>query len=317
LHGVRLSLNTVSASGLAPWLDSISPPASGPTIELEILAQGSETAPAVLETFVDEPIGWLGRTATGLMVGNREQAWFTIEGSPPKVRGVLGRSDATRELLVGALIVALRSMDVHLIHAAGICLDDQALLLLGDSGAGKSTTATALVSAGYSYLGDDACFIHQYADDVALLPLWSSFRLTDRALETFSALRPHTSRSANDDKWTLDVPTAFPDRQLAHWVGRKTLLFLERSAEHGSFLRPLSKAEAVGLLIAQSNALSLGCHPDPSGHLQLLARLASVAQIARLQLGTEWLTDPLAAAKHLVQRVRAFSRSDVVSMEAD
>jgi hypothetical protein len=316
LHGVRLSLNAASAKALAPWLDSNPALASGPTIEVELLVDASEAAPAVLETFIEEPVGWLGRTASGLVVGNHEQAWFTIEDSPPRIRGVLGRSEAARELLFAALIVALRSMGVYLVHAAAVSLDDQALVLIGDSGAGKSTTAIALVSAGCSYIGDDGCLIRHCSGDVELLPLWSSFRLTDQSLASFSALRPHSSKLVSDEKWKLNVLAAFPDRHLPHWLGRKTLLFVGRSAQHSSSLQSLSQAEAVGLLIAQSNALSLGCHPNPRAHLDLLARLVSVAHIARLQLGTEWLTDHAGAASRLLEQARSFSRPGGLRSEA-
>jgi hypothetical protein len=125
-------------------------------------------------------------------------------------------------------------MGAYLLHAAAVSLDDQALLLIGDSGAGKSTTAMAMVSAGCSYIGDDGCLIRRRSGDVELLSLWSSFRLTDQSLASFSALRSHGSKLASDEKWQLDVRTAFPDRYLTHWLGRKTLLFLERSAEHSS-----------------------------------------------------------------------------------
>jgi len=43
------------------------------------------------------------------------------------------------------------------------------------------------------------------------------------------------------------------------------VLFLGRAAGKSSSLQPLSQAEAVGLLIAQSNALSLECHPTRAG----------------------------------------------------
>ena len=316
LNGVRLSLDAASADLLTPWLDSDPGFSSGPTVEVEVTTDGTQPAPQVLETYLEEPLGWLGRTATGLIVGNHERSWFTIEEWPPKVRGVLGGSGATRELLLGALIVALRSMGAYLLHAAAVSHDDQALLLIGDSGAGKSTTAIALVSAGCSYIGDDGCLIRQRSGDVELLSLWSSFRLTERSLASFSALRSHSSKLASDEKWQLDVRTAFPDRYLTHWLGRKTLLFLERSAEHSSSLHPLSGAEAVGLLIRQSNALSLGCHPNPRQHLDLLARLVAVAPVARLQLGTEWLSDPIAAAEWLLEQTRSFLRPSGLHSEA-
>ena len=312
LHGIRLRLDAVSAEALAPWLDEDWDYAGAPVVQLELVAD--RTRPAVLELFLEEKAGWLGRTASGLVVGNDDQAWFTIEGS--KVRGVLGHTDATRELLVGALTIALRFMGVYLIHAGAVSFDDQALLLIGDSGAGKSTTAIALVSAGCSYLGDDGCMIREHSGDVELLALWSSFRLTGSSLARFHGLQKHTSKQVEDDKWKLDVPAAFPGRHLRHWLGRKTILFLGRSGEHRSLLHPLAKADAVGLLIAQSNALSLACHPNVRGHLELLARLASVACTVQLQLGSEWLSDPVAAGNRLLERLRSSTLPNALHGEA-
>ena len=308
LHGLQLYLDAASADALAPWLDADSAPSTNPAIAVEVLADPSEPAPIVQEVLLEEAVGWLGRTAHGLAVGNREDAWFTIEQSPPRIRGVLGRragSPATRELLLGALVVALRAMGVHGVHAGAVAYRDQALVLVGDSGAGKSTTATALISVGCHYLSDDGLLIRERAADVELLPLFSSFRLTEQSLRCFDALRPYASKSIVEDKWKLDVCSAFPGQQLPHWLGPKTLLFLERAVGQRSSLRPVSPAEAVGLLIAQSNALSLTCHPDPRSHLDLLARLVSVARIAKLELGGEWLSDPSAAARALLEQVHS------------
>lgn len=308
-------MDAASAKALAPWLDSTSELASAPVVEVEILAEGSASAPPVLEIVIEEPGGWLGRTASGLLVWNDEQAWFTVEGSPPKVRGILGSSEAAPELLLGALMAALRSLGVYGIHAAAVSFDDQALLLVGDSGAGKSTTATALVSAGCRYIGDDGCLIREHGDGVELLPLLSSFRLTADALASFSELAAHSSKSPRDEKWKVDVAGAFPDRYLSHWHGHKTLLFLERSGQQRSAWHPLSQADALGRLIAQSNALSLQCHPNPRAHLELLARLVKAGHVARLSLGTEWLDEPLTASKRLIRRARSFSSSAGVHPE--
>lgn len=306
MYGVRVSLDAASADVLAPWLEpSGDSAASSPTIEVRLLADPTTAPPAILNLLLEEPFGWLGRTSQGLVVGNSQCAWFAIEGSPPKVHGVLGESggtEAARELMLAALVVALRAIGVYAIHAAALADGERAIVLVGDSGAGKSTTAIALVSAGCKFIGDDGFLIRERAGDVELLPLWSYFRLNDDSLASFGTLKPHTSKRADDNKWKLDVLAAFPERHLSHWLGPKTVLFLGRAAGERSCLRPLSQAEAMGLLIAQSHALSLECHPDPRRHLDLLARLVSVAQVARLDLGTEWLSEPGAAANRLLAR---------------
>lgn len=308
LYGVSVSLDESSFEALAPWLDTEPRQTRGPTIPIEVIADGAQPGPVVLERFVEERAGWLGRTTNGLVVGNRTGAWFAIQTSPLKISGVLGDRDqrvGIRELLLGALLVALRSLGVHGIHAAAISFEDHALMLVGDSGAGKSTTATALVSAGCLYLGDDGLLIRQRLDDVELLPLWSPFRLTEQSLAAFAALKPHSSKLDADEKWQLNVHAAFPDRDLSHWLGKKTVLFLSRAAGQATSVQPISPADAVGLLIAQSSSLSLDCHPNPRQHLALLAQLVARARIARLELGREWLDEPPAAASRLMAWARS------------
>jgi hypothetical protein len=286
-------------------------------VEVEVVDDASHPPPTMLDVLATEPGGWLGRTANGLAVANHERAWFTIEGSPPRIRGVLGNGgDSVRDLLLGALLVALRSLGVFTIHAAAVSSGEQALLLVGESGAGKSTTATAMVNAGCRYLGDDGVLIRQRQDDIELLPFWPSFRLTDQSLASFEALRPHSIKLPGDEKWRLDTLAAFPDRYLSHWLGPKIVLFLGRTAGHCSSLQPITQAEAAGLLIAQSHVLSLECHPDPRRHLDLLAQLVSVAHLARLELGTEWLAEPVAAAQRLLDQTRRFPRMRALHVEA-
>jgi hypothetical protein len=313
LHGVRLVLDTASAQLLAPWLDDSAPSATSPSLGAAIVPAGTRAAPLVVDVLVEGPTVWLGRTANGFILGDRKGSWLTVEGNPPLVRGAIDLPSpptahgAQRELLQSALVVALRQMGVFNLHAAAVCHGGRALVVVGDSGAGKSTTTTALTSAGCCYLGDDGIWIRERAADVELLAHSPSFRLTDHVLSSFASLKQHVSRLHMDEKWQLDTSSAFPGRYLSHWLGPTTLLFVEQTARTSSALRVLPLAEGVGLLVAQSSALGLDCHPNPRQHLDLLARLASRSHLARLELGTEWLEEPLSAARRLMDRAREFT----------
>lgn len=46
------------------------------------------------------------------------------------------------------------------VHAACVALDGKGILLCGDSGAGKSTLSYACARAGWTYVSDDASFLH-------------------------------------------------------------------------------------------------------------------------------------------------------------
>jgi hypothetical protein len=53
----------------------------------------------------------------------------------------------------------LETVEQHLVHAALVGVEGRGLLLTGEAGAGKSSTALACVRAGWSYVGDDYCVL--------------------------------------------------------------------------------------------------------------------------------------------------------------
>jgi len=55
-------------------------------------------------------------------------------------------------------------------HAGCVALNDQALIICGDSGRGKSTLTFGLVAAGCDYLGDDHVPLHRNGKDVVAFP---------------------------------------------------------------------------------------------------------------------------------------------------
>jgi hypothetical protein len=65
-----------------------------------------------------------------------------------------------RAFLIGpALGTLLHQRGALLMHAAAVQVGEGAVLVLGASGAGKSTAAAALIAAGYPLLTDDLCVV--------------------------------------------------------------------------------------------------------------------------------------------------------------
>lgn len=61
-----------------------------------------------------------------------------------------------------------RNVNSHLLlHAAAVAYDDQATLLIGESGSGKSTSALALFLGGCRYLSDELAVVEMESADVA------------------------------------------------------------------------------------------------------------------------------------------------------
>ena len=63
------------------------------------------------------------------------------------------------------------------LHASGVSIDGQCVLFLGESGAGKSTTAAAFYARGHSVLTDDVAAVRNVAGGVELRTAGSGLRL--------------------------------------------------------------------------------------------------------------------------------------------
>ena len=67
--------------------------------------------------------------------------------------------DAALGLVLSVLPLALPLFDMEPLHGSAVTIGDRALLLLGHSGAGKSTIAAGLRDRGFGFVTDDACAI--------------------------------------------------------------------------------------------------------------------------------------------------------------
>src|SRR6266853_327014 len=73
--------------------------------------------------------------------------------------------------LVGPVIAfALRLRGIICLHASSIAVDGRAIALLGQPGAGKSTTAAAFARLGYSILSDDVAVLDDRGDQFLVQP---------------------------------------------------------------------------------------------------------------------------------------------------
>jgi hypothetical protein len=84
-------------------------------------------------------------------------------------------------LLGPALGLLCHQRQVLPLHAAAIKIGDKAVVLVGNSGAGKSTTATALVQRGHRLLCDDIAVIN--AQQISVLPSYPAIKLWQEAAD--------------------------------------------------------------------------------------------------------------------------------------
>lgn len=97
-----------------------------------------------------------------------------------------------RVLLTGRMMAfLLRQRGWLPLHASGVEIDGQAVLFLGASGSGKSTTAAAFHSRGHRVVADDVGAVQVAAGGKCLLrPAGSRIRLREGSQEVFNGVEP-------------------------------------------------------------------------------------------------------------------------------
>jgi len=143
---------------------------------------------------------------------------------------------------------------LYFLHAAALAKDGEATLLVGDSGAGKSTTAYALAAAGMDYLSDELAPVDVAAGRV--LPYPRAICLKGDPPAPLRVPREHLRT-----EWTLHVPPhALGCRVLEEGAALRRIVFVrhERGRTVPS-LRPVSPGEAS--LRLYQGALNQLAHP--------------------------------------------------------
>ena len=117
-------------------------------------------------------------------------------------------------LLGSVMATLLQRRGLLVLHASAAAVNGRAIGLLGDKGAGKSTTAGAIVAAGHSLLSDDVVAI-DFSHGAEIVPAFSQLKLWDQAadgiglptLERQARLHPSIEKSQfNVTQGFLDVP---------------------------------------------------------------------------------------------------------------
>ncbi len=145
-----------------------------------------------------------------------------------------------------ALGLALVLQDCLVLHCASLAINGSALLLLGETGAGKSTLAQQLSMNGFGALGDDTCALWDVPDQSAPVayPSGTAFKLWRNALDA-AGIDATGKQSVGErlDKYFVADADAADDQP--HPVNR--IVVLEKSADSnsGSTLDPLDKLDAM------------------------------------------------------------------------
>ena len=180
----------------------------------------------------------------------------------------------------------LRRRGLHLIHASAIGLHGGAVLLAGQSGAGKTTTMLACVAAGLDFLGDDTTLVQRAADgSIEAITLLSTLDATDNTAAWFPELAPHLSaQRSHTAKRQIILAEAFPQRMAVR--GRVlAILAPEITDSMHTRLAPGNPAALLSDLLYYSVDLHEAALARQ--HVEFLAQAVETVPVYRLLLGRD------------------------------
>jgi len=172
--------------------------------------------------------------------------------------------------------------DGVLIHGAAVAGSEGALLMVGDSGAGKSTTSLAGSEAGLKLLGDDFVAV-TFGANPSVHSLYASAKLTADSTTRFDRLRDRmTYRIGNKHEKNIFFLDALGQKTLVASAPLSRIAFLVQTGGPTTALAGASAGAIFRHCAANTVALLPG---DRARTLSALSRLSSSAPACELRLG--------------------------------
>ena len=205
------------------------------------------------------------------------QAWVTADNRITLFRGFEASIESLRHVLLDQILPRVIAQRGHLVmHGAAVhTAQGRTLLMIGESGMGKSTLAAAFASAGADVLSDDGVLLDLADDRVRAVACYSGLRLWPDSLATLLSERAAeaTAMSHYNDKQRLMQPVASDEH---HPID--AILLLQR-ADDGIAFSPVAPQAACMALVTNAFQLDLGDHDNLR---RLLARAADAVRRTRV-----------------------------------
>jgi hypothetical protein len=141
--------------------------------------------------------------------------------------------------------VTISALHLTPLHASCIALNDRAVVLCGESGAGKTSLAYACARRGWRYLADDAAHIVRSSRDHSVVGRPYTIRFRESARWLFPELNRFTASRRPSGKIDFEIETQELGLAIALKHSASHIVFLRR--EQGSapaHLKPFPREEA-------------------------------------------------------------------------
>ena len=180
----------------------------------------------------------------------------------------------------------LKRRGLYMVHAAGLAIAGKGLLVAGQSGAGKTTLALALLRAGFGFLADDTVFLAGENNALRILAFPDETDVTAQTLGFFPELHrlKRSPKPKDRPKHAFCSTHAYGVAPCWDCVP-EIIVFPQPAGRHQSILTPMPKAEALMQLVCNV----VRTEPRSSqAHLDALAGLVRNSRCFRLQTGRDF-----------------------------
>ncbi len=193
----------------------------------------------------------------------------------------------------------LQQRDRLMLHAAAVATDEGGVLLVGRSGAGKSTTAIACADSGLGYLGDDHCVLSMGSEPY-VYSVYNAAKLHPEQMQKFPRF---LSSVSNPQRLAIEKALVYihqhNPQQVVNSAPVRLVLLPQITGKALTFCEPVNKALVLREL-AISTFVALSLTPDRQDFLKLAAFIRNLP-CYQLALGTDLKEVPKVVAKAIQQ----------------
>lgn len=183
-----------------------------------------------------------------------------------------------RHLILGPGIgTLLRQRGYLVLHASAVNIEDKAVVFLGGSGDGKSTTAAEFYNRGYNFITDDVLRVKFDENNRPFaIPSFPRAKLWKDIIEYMKNHSNLAKIHPEIDKYSFNVDNCFKTKQ----VPIKNIYVLENDAQNR--IIPLTNSDALIELVKSSYAVNLFGNTGKSENLIQCSKLIKNTRVKRL-----------------------------------
>lgn len=178
----------------------------------------------------------------------------------------------------------LREQGLPMIHAGAVGTEGGAVLLVGKTGAGKSTTTLACLEAGLLYVSDDRCLL-ELGSAPQVHAIYNSAKLHPPQMDRFPSLAPAV-RNPNrlDDEKVLVHVHEFAPQQVAPHLPVRAILLAKVAGRPETSLSPVSRIEVLRDFVTSTLVYQPGAAQAEVG---MMTELVRQVPCYRINLGSD------------------------------